>query len=190
MDRPEEARARLESIRDQGLDSEGLVRALERCALHEGRTDEAAARWRLAAGGRPAGSAHRTAYAADWHRLEGLEAVTRWEEPGISGVLERVRHDGGVDSFLHATTSFHLDVTAIRDLELRGDELVVGPRGTLLRPPDWHVRPGDYPQEYGRSLIAGRAACVLPLQPTQDIDEPVVVLAGNDLRRGPTTITG
>ena len=121
-------------MRDQGLDSEDLERALERCTLHEGRTEAAAARWRLAAGGRPAGAAHRTAYAADWHRLEGLEAVTGWEEPGISGLLERVRHDGGVDSFPHATTPFRLEVTAVRDLELRGDELVIGPKGTLLRP--------------------------------------------------------
>jgi hypothetical protein len=180
MDRPAAARARLKAIRDQGLASERVEQALERCDLHEGRVAAAAARWRAATPDRPAGSAHRTEYAAGWRRREGLEAAARWADPGLSGMVERARQDGGVDRLTHKTMPFNLDVTVVRDLEMRAAELAIGPRGTLLRPSDWHVRPGDYPQEYGLSLNAAAKAAVLPVAPAQVVDKPVLVLAGAD----------
>ena len=147
LDRPMAARQRLEALRAVGLDTHGVARALERCALHEGKMEAVAAQWREATAHRPAASVHRTAYASEWHRLERLQAVTKWQEPDISGSIERTRPDGVVETFAHDIMPFGLDVTEVHGLELRENELIIGPAGTLLRPPNWHVRPGALPAE-------------------------------------------
>jgi hypothetical protein len=177
LDRPAQARALLAKLRAQGLDSRRLERALERCELQRGGLDAVNARLKAESA---AADAHPIAYADAWGEREGLTPERQWREAGIVGAIERARLDGEVESFVHRTRPFTLDATKVFGLEVRESELIVGPRGTLLRPSDWHMISGVFPDRYATCRTAARRAAVLRIQETRPIETPVLVLAGAD----------
>lgn len=181
LDEPEAAMRHLKALTDAGCNTLFFDELLDQCLLHRGNVAEVQTRVEMRSSMcRRRVNVCAVAEAAEWIEREQLTTTVLWEEGPFEGDFEKASNDGQIDAYKHQLRPFTLRAVEASSLTLAGSEVLIGPRGTALRPSHWHYR-GMFPERTGIALSASVGGAVLDLSgPIRQIDEPVVVLACND----------
>lgn len=181
LDAPEAATQMLQRLISAGCNGLFFQALVDRCLLHQANIAGVQARVEAR---RPLPRTNQTACGIaqinDWLRREGLQTRVLWEEGACEGCFEKATNQGATETHRHGVGPFTLYAVEARSLKLAASEVLLGPRGTALRPSHWHYR-GMFPERTGIAYSAAVGGAVLDLAgPVRRVDEPVVVLACND----------
>ena len=113
----------------------------------------------------------------EWSLAEGVHWDVLAHDPVLHGQFDILWPDGALRSYRHETPARDVLLARTRDISLMAEGLLIGPRGTMLKPDPYHTSL-TYPVESLTVLAGqGKAVRVRPLA-TQDHPGPVLLLDG------------
>lgn len=114
---------------------------------------------------------------SEWSLAEGVPWDVLAHDPVLHGQFDILWPDGALRSYNHATPARDVLLARTRDISLLAEGLLIGPKGTMLKPDPYHTSL-NYPVESLTVLAGqGKAVRVRPLA-RRDHPGPVLLLDG------------
>ncbi|MFT3988291.1 glycosyltransferase family 61 protein [Aestuariivirga sp.] len=169
------ARAMLLPLADLGISGAVVNRLLQRTDLQDGAIAQAMARTDDAGM-----TGHAVLDRDAWTSREGIIWTILLDEAPVSFDFDMVLPDGALRREGHHVAGTQLMAAHVPGLTLREAEIVLGPRGSVLRAQLWHY-PQDYPPRSPRTVAQEKRGVIWRCVPRRVIAEPVVVLESFDV---------
>lgn len=155
MDRPAQAMAFLDRLDRGGLIADVLAIERDNCRLWAGDVQAARA---SPPPSRAASEVYPLMRRKDWTAAEGVTWAPLAEDPEKRGRFRVLWPDGRDETFDHAAPAGRIAQARLSGLSLIAEDLLIGPRGHMLRPDPYHTSLA-FPRE-GRVVVAGQGRAV------------------------------